>query len=70
MGRAKEANQKEIGRIKLSNTRELVASLVDGEKLDLRVWWTAITTKDGQSKAFGFIFLMITGLSLRGSLIR
>ena len=34
----KQTEQKEIGRIKLSNTRELVASLVDGEKLDLRIW--------------------------------
>jgi len=36
--RIKQAEQKEIGRIKLSNTRHLVASIVDGEKLDLRVW--------------------------------
>jgi hypothetical protein len=34
----KQTEQKEIGRVKLSNTRELVASIVDGEKLDLRVW--------------------------------
>ena len=34
----KQSEQKEIGRIKLSNTREFVASIVDGEKLDLRVW--------------------------------
>ena len=36
--RIKQTEQKEIGRIKFSNTRELVASIVDGEKLDLRVW--------------------------------
>jgi len=34
----KQTGQKEIGRIKLSNTREPVASIVDGEKLDLRIW--------------------------------
>jgi len=34
----KKTGQKEIGRIKLSNTRELIASIVDGEKLDLRIW--------------------------------
>jgi len=51
MRKVKQAEQKEIERIKFSNTRDFVASLVDGEKLDLRVWWTAITTKDGQSKA-------------------
>jgi hypothetical protein len=27
-----------MGRVKLSNTREFVASIVDGEKLDLRIW--------------------------------
>jgi len=36
--KVKQTEQKEIGRIKLSNTRELVASIVDGEKLDLRIW--------------------------------
>jgi len=35
---ARQTRQKEIGRIKLTDTRELVASLVDNEKLDLRVW--------------------------------
>jgi len=38
MREAKETEQKEIGRIKLSNTREFVASLVDGKMLDLRIW--------------------------------
>ncbi len=31
-------NQKEIGRIKLTHNQELVATLVDNEKLDLRIW--------------------------------
>lgn len=30
--------QKEIGRIGLSDEQELVLSLVDNEKLDLRIW--------------------------------
>lgn len=30
--------QKEIGKIKLSDNQELVISLVDNEKLDLRIW--------------------------------
>jgi len=38
MRKIKQTGQKEIGRIKLSNTRELVASIVDGEKVDLRIW--------------------------------
>jgi hypothetical protein len=36
--RIKQTERKEIGRIKLSNTREFVDSIIDGEKLDLRVW--------------------------------
>ena len=38
MIRARQTRQKEIGRIKLTDARELVASLVDNEKLDLGVW--------------------------------
>jgi len=34
----KNNNQKEIGRIKLSESQDLVVSVVDDEKLDLRVW--------------------------------
>ena len=30
--------QKEIGRIKLSDTQDLVVSIVDNEKLDIRTW--------------------------------
>ena len=36
--KAKQAEQKEIGRVKLSDTQDLVVSIVDGEKLDLRIW--------------------------------
>jgi len=38
MRKAKQIAQKEIGRVKFTNTRELVASIADGEKLDLRIW--------------------------------
>jgi len=38
MRKLKQTGQKEIGRVKLRNTRELVASIVDGEKIDLRIW--------------------------------
>jgi len=34
----KQSEQKEIGRIKLSDTQELIASLVDDEKVDLRIF--------------------------------
>ena len=38
MNKTKQAEQKEIGRIKLSDNQDLVASLVDNEKLDLRIF--------------------------------
>ena len=36
--RAKQREQKEIGRIRLSDTQALVVSIVDNEKLDIRTW--------------------------------
>ena len=33
-----KVDQKEISRIKLSGTQDLVASIVNNEKLDLRIW--------------------------------
>ena len=36
--KAKQREQKEIGRIKLSDTQDLVVSIVDNEKLDIRTW--------------------------------
>ena len=38
MKRVKQSGQKEIGRVKLNDTQDLVVSIVDNEKLDLRVW--------------------------------
>ena len=38
MNKTKQTEQKEIGRVKLSDTQELVASIVDNEKLDLRIF--------------------------------
>ncbi len=38
MSKMKQDEQKEIGRIKLSDSQDLVASLVDNEKLDLRIF--------------------------------
>ncbi len=38
MAKTKQTEQKEIGRIKLSDTQDLVASLIDKEKLDLRIF--------------------------------
>ena len=36
--KVKQTNQKEIGRIRLSETQDLVVSIVDNEKLDIRTW--------------------------------
>ncbi|HDY67479.1 MAG TPA: hypothetical protein ENH85_06795 [Candidatus Scalindua sp.] len=36
--KANQTEQKEIGRIKLSDAQDLVASLVDNEKLDIRIF--------------------------------
>ena len=33
-----EESQREIGRVKISESQQLVATLVNGEKLDLRTW--------------------------------
>ncbi len=38
MSEAEQTERKKIGRIKLSDSQELIASLVDDERLDLRIW--------------------------------
>jgi len=37
-GRIEKNDQREIGRIALSDNQELVITLVDNEKLDIRIW--------------------------------
>ncbi len=37
MSKMNQTEQKEIGRVKLPNTQDLIASPIDNEKLDLRV---------------------------------
>jgi len=36
--KVKQSEQKEVGRIKLSDTQDLIVSIVDNEKLDIRTW--------------------------------
>jgi len=36
--RTKQTEQKEVGRIKLSDTQDIVVSIVGNEKLDIRTW--------------------------------
>ncbi len=50
MRKAKQAEQKEIGRIKLGNTQDLIVSIVDDDKVDkayqelpLLPWVLAVT---------------------------
>ncbi len=38
MNETKQDEQKEIGRIRLSDSQDLIASLIDNEKLDLRIF--------------------------------
>jgi len=38
MNKTKQTEQKEIGRVKLSDTQDLVVSIVDDEKVDLRIF--------------------------------
>ena len=33
-----QKNQKEVCRVKISDSQDLVATIVDNEKLDLRIW--------------------------------
>ena len=52
--RIKQTEQKEIGRIKLSDTQDLVASLVDNEKLDLRVFVKSDNYTGATKRGFRF----------------
>lgn len=52
--RVKQTNQKEIGRIKLTDTQDLIASLVNGEKLDLRVFVKSDSYTGATKRGFRF----------------
>jgi len=54
MRKAKQAEQKEIARIKLSDTQDLVASLVDNEKLDLRIFVKTDSYTGATKRGFRF----------------
>ena len=49
MNKTKQTEQKEIGRIKLSDTQDFVVTLVDNEKLDLRIFLN-IDSYEGPTK--------------------
>ena len=50
----KRTEQTEIGRIKLSDTQDLVASLIDNEKLDLRIFVKTDNYTGATKKGFRF----------------
>jgi len=52
--KANQTEQKEIGRIRLSDTQNLVASLVDNEKLDLRIFAKTDTYTGATKRGFRF----------------
>jgi len=53
----KQTEQKEIGRVKLGDTQELVASIVDNEKLDLRVFLNTDSYKGPTKRGVRFYLL-------------
>ena len=52
----RNTKQKEIGRIKLSESQDLVASVVDNEKLDLRIWTDTEKYKGFTKRGVRFYF--------------
>ena len=54
MNKTKQTEQKEIGRIKLSDAQDLVASLVDNEKLDLRIFIKSDSYTGATKRGFRF----------------
>ncbi|HDZ50031.1 hypothetical protein LCGC14_0988500 [marine sediment metagenome] len=54
MNKTKQTEQKEIGRIKLSDNQDLVASLVDNEKLDLRIFVKSDSYTGATKRGFRF----------------
>ncbi|MBA7496768.1 hypothetical protein ES702_07377 [subsurface metagenome] len=58
--KAKQANQKEIGRVKVSDTEELTATLVDDENLDLRIFVKTDSYSRPTRMGFRFNLLHIT----------
>ncbi len=54
MNKTNQTEQKEIGRIKLSDAQDLVASLVDNEKLDLRIFVKSDNYTGATKRGFRF----------------
>ena len=54
MNKTNQTEQEEIGRIKLSDAQDLVASLIDKEKLDLRIFIKSDSYTGATKKGFRF----------------
>ena len=54
MNKTKQTEQKEIGRIKLSDAQDLAASLIDNEKLDLRIFVKTDNYTEATRRGFRF----------------
>lgn len=57
MNKTNQTEQEEIGRIKLSDAQDLVASLIDNEKLDLRIFVKSDSYTGAIKRGFRFYFL-------------
>jgi len=54
MNKPNQTEQKEIGRIKLSDAQDLVASILDNEKLDLRIFVKSDSYTGATKRGFRF----------------
>lgn len=54
MRKTEQTEQKEIGRIKLSDNQDLVASIIDNEKLDLRIFIKTDSYTGATKRGFRF----------------
>lgn len=57
MNKTNQTEQKEIGRIRLSDSQNLVASLIDSEKLDLRIFINSDNYTGATKRGFRFYLL-------------
>ena len=54
MNKTNQTEQEEIGRIKLSDNQDLVASLIDNEKLDIRIFIKTDSYTGATKRGFRF----------------
>ena len=66
MNKTKQTEQEEIGRIKLSDNQDLVASLVDNEKLDLRIFVKTDNYTGATKKGFRFYLFDNNWIEFKG----